>query len=233
RSTLGRPRRDFSIPLPKAAKRLPQILSREEVARVPEGTPNLKHRVLLMTTYAAGLRVSEVVRLRVSDIDSQRMLLRVEQGKGMKDRYTLLSPRLRTEVRRYYRVYRPTEWLFADRRRNAPMDPRSALTHCWPSPGGLSAVSRREPEELIRSELFSIERLEQHAARLAAAQPVTAKPGRGRPLATRLRDNGRVLLGAYRAIGAATREERAITPAAEWLVDNFHIAEEQISRDPR
>jgi integrase/recombinase XerD len=124
--TLGRPRRDFSIPLPKAAKRLPQILSREEVARVLEGTQNLKHRALLMTTYAAGLRVSEVVRLRVSDIDSERMLLRVEQGKGMKDRYTLLSPRLLVELRRYYRVYRPTEWLFADRRRNAPMDPRSA-----------------------------------------------------------------------------------------------------------
>jgi site-specific recombinase XerD len=121
--TLGRPRRDFSIPLPKAAKRLPQILSREEVARVLDGTQNLKHRVLLMTTYAAGLRVSEVVRLRVTDIDSPRMLLRVEQGKGMKDRYTL---RLLVELRRYYRVYRPTEWLFADRRRHAPMDPRSA-----------------------------------------------------------------------------------------------------------
>jgi len=124
--TLGRRRRDFSIPLPKAAQRLPQVLSREEVARVLEGTQNLKHRALLMTTYGAGLRVSEVVRLRVSDIDSERMLIRVEQGKGMKDRYTLLSPRLLTELRRYYRVYRPTEWLFAERRKNAPMDPRSA-----------------------------------------------------------------------------------------------------------
>ena len=93
---------------------------------------------------------------------------------------------------------------------------------------GLPAVAAREPEELIRSELFSIERLEQHAESLAAAQRVTPKPRRGRPLATRLRDNGRVLLAAYRAIGAAIREERAITPAAEWLVDNFHIAEEQI-----
>jgi cyclic beta-1,2-glucan synthetase len=93
---------------------------------------------------------------------------------------------------------------------------------------GLSTASSREPEEPIRSELFSIERLEQHAESLAAAQRVTPKPGRGRPLANRLRDNGRVLLAAYRAIGAAIREERAITPAAEWLVDNFHIAEEQI-----
>ena len=91
-----------------------------------------------------------------------------------------------------------------------------------------SGASRRDSEELIRSELFSVERLEQHAESLAAAQPVTTRPTRGRPLATRLRDNGRVLLGAYRAIAAAIREERAITPAAEWLVDNFHVVEEQI-----
>jgi cyclic beta-1,2-glucan synthetase len=93
---------------------------------------------------------------------------------------------------------------------------------------GLSTAAPPEPEEPIRSELFSIERLEQHAESLAAAQRVTPKPGRGRPLATRLRDNARVLLAAYRAIGSAIREERAITPAAEWLVDNFHIVEEQI-----
>ncbi|MFI5394795.1 MAG: GH36-type glycosyl hydrolase domain-containing protein [Candidatus Binatia bacterium] len=85
-----------------------------------------------------------------------------------------------------------------------------------------------DPEEPIRSELFSIERLEQHGESLAAAQRITPRPGPGRPLATRLRDNGRVLLAAYRAIAAAIREERAITPAAEWLVDNFHVVEEQI-----
>ena len=86
----------------------------------------------------------------------------------------------------------------------------------------------RDPEEPIRSELFSVERLEQHAESLAAAQRIAKRPTLGTPLATRLRDNGRVLLAAYRTIGAAIREERAITPAAEWLVDNFHIAEEQI-----
>lgn len=91
-----------------------------------------------------------------------------------------------------------------------------------------SAAARHQPEGPIRSELFSIERLEQHAESLAASQSVTPVPGRGRPLAARLRDNERVLLAAYRAIGVAIREERAITPAAEWLVDNFHIAEEQI-----
>jgi cyclic beta-1,2-glucan synthetase len=93
---------------------------------------------------------------------------------------------------------------------------------------GLSTAPPREPEDPIRGELFSIERLEQHAESLAAAQRVTPRPGAGRQLAKRLRDNGRVLLAAYRTIGEAIHEERAITPAAEWLVDNFHIAEEQI-----
>src|SRR6185437_273138 len=83
-------------------------------------------------------------------------------------------------------------------------------------------------EELIRAELFGIERLEQHAESLAAAQRVTTSPGSNRQLPKRLHDNGRVLLEAYRTIAAAIREERAITPAAEWLVDNFHVVEEQI-----
>ena len=83
-------------------------------------------------------------------------------------------------------------------------------------------------EDPIRGELFSVERLEQHAESLALAQRVAPRAGAGRRLSDRLRDNGRVLVAAYRAIAAAIREERAITPAAEWLVDNFHIAEEQI-----
>ena len=124
--TLGRQRTEFSIPVPKGANKLPQILSREEVKRLLDGVRNLRHRVLLMATYAAGLRVSEVVRLRAIDIDSQRMLIRVEQGKGRKDRYTLLSRHLLTELRRYYRVYRPQQWLFTDRTRPTPMAPRSA-----------------------------------------------------------------------------------------------------------
>ena len=86
----------------------------------------------------------------------------------------------------------------------------------------------QDAEEPIRAELFSIERLEQHAESLAAAQRVTTRPGSNRQLPKRLHDNGRVLLEAYRAIAAAIREERAITPAAEWLVDNFHVVEEQI-----
>jgi cyclic beta-1,2-glucan synthetase len=83
-------------------------------------------------------------------------------------------------------------------------------------------------DELIRAELFSVERLEQHGETLAVAQRVTEHPGRGREMASRVRENGHVLLEAYRSIAGAIREERAITPAAEWLVDNFHVVEEQI-----
>src|ERR1700757_2137886 len=89
-------------------------------------------------------------------------------------------------------------------------------------------VDRFRPEPPIRAELFSIERLEQHAETLAAAQRVTPLPTAGRPLATRLRDNGRVLLEAYRMMAAATHDDYPVTPAAEWLIDNFPVVEDQI-----
>ena len=82
--------------------------------------------------------------------------------------------------------------------------------------------------EAIREELFSVERLEQHAESLAAAQSVSSRPERGRPLANRVRANDEALLDAYRVIAAAIADKRAITPAAEWLIDNFHLAEDQI-----
>ncbi len=140
--TLGRERSECPIPLPRGARKLPQILSREEVARLLNGVANPKHRVLLMTTYAAGLRVSEVTRLRVSDIDSQRMLIRVEQGKGRQDRYTLLSPRLLEELRRYCRVYRPTEWLSACRTNSAPLGTSSAQ-HIYQAAKARAGIQKR------------------------------------------------------------------------------------------
>src|SRR5438874_3293690 len=84
------------------------------------------------------------------------------------------------------------------------------------------------PEEPIRAELFGIERIEQHAESLAAAQSVTPASGTGRALLSRVEDNGRVLREAYRVVARAIREERAIVPAAEWLADNFHIVDEQL-----
>ena len=112
RVTLKRREAEFCLPRPKVPSRLPEILSREEIAALIDKTENLKHRALLMTTYAGGLRVSEVCQLKVSDIDSQRMTIRIEQGKGAKDRYTMLSPRLLTELRRYWLTARPQHWLF-------------------------------------------------------------------------------------------------------------------------
>src|SRR6266849_5220682 len=83
-------------------------------------------------------------------------------------------------------------------------------------------------EEPIRAELFGIERLEQHAESLAAAQPVMRESAKGRRLLPRVQDNGRVLREAYRVIAKAIREKRAIEPAADWLVDNFHLVDEQL-----
>ncbi len=91
-----------------------------------------------------------------------------------------------------------------------------------------STILLPNPEEPIRSELFSLERLEQHAESLAAAQAVTRELSRGRPLIPRVLDNGRVLLDCYRSIARAVQQEHSITPAAEWLVDNFHIVDEQL-----
>ena len=125
-TTLGRPAPAFTIPGPKQPKKLPVILSSEEVRRVIEGTVTRKQRALLATTYAAGLRVSEVVRLKLGDIDAQRMSLRIEQGKGAKDRDTLLSPRLLEELRAYWRQYRPARWLFPARDGQRPMDVSTA-----------------------------------------------------------------------------------------------------------
>jgi integrase/recombinase XerD len=110
--TLKHPQAQFEIPRPRQPQKLPQILAREEVARLIELTANPKHRAMLMTTYGAGLRVSELCHLKVSDIDSARMTIRVEQGKGAKDRYTLLSARLLRELRRYWVGQRPRHWLF-------------------------------------------------------------------------------------------------------------------------
>jgi len=90
--TLGRDATRFEVPAPKQAQRLPEILSREEVALRIEAPPNPKHRLLLATVYAAGLRVSEAVRLKVSAVDRGRMTVRIEQGKGKKDRVVRCRP---------------------------------------------------------------------------------------------------------------------------------------------
>lgn len=120
-------RRDLALAIPprKTPRHLPEVLSAVELQRLLH-IENSKHRVLLMTTYAAGLRVSEVVRLRVTDIDSHRMMIRIEEGKGEKDRYTILSPRLLKELRTYWKIQRPPLWLFPGQKPGSPISPRSA-----------------------------------------------------------------------------------------------------------
>jgi site-specific recombinase XerD len=112
RVTLKRDWTPDDIPMPKKPFKLPVVLSPEEVTLFLASVGNLKHRTILMTIYATGLRVSEATHLKVTDVDSQRMVIRVDQGKGNKDRYVMLSPRLLEALRSYWTVVRPQLWLF-------------------------------------------------------------------------------------------------------------------------
>ena len=96
----------------KKTQKLPTVLAKEQVAKIICACDNLKHRLILMTTYAAGLRASEVAALKLEHIDSQRMLVKIVDGKGRKDRYTMLSTILLQELRGYYRKYQPKTYLF-------------------------------------------------------------------------------------------------------------------------
>jgi len=120
-NTLQKPWNAFRIPRCKQRRRLPGVLAREEVESIFSVTNNLKHRAILMTIYSAGLRIGEVTRLKVSDIDSRRMMIRVNEGKGLKDRYTLLGERNLGMLRRYWKAYRPLEWLFPGRNASGPV----------------------------------------------------------------------------------------------------------------
>jgi integrase/recombinase XerD len=125
-TTLKRHRATFTIPAARHSGKLPVVLSRDEVQRLISHTPNLRQRTMLLTTYAAGLRLSEVLHLQVPDIDSARMTIRVVQGKGGKDRYTVLSARLLEALRAYWRMTRPRRWLFPARGEPLrPLDPSS------------------------------------------------------------------------------------------------------------
>ena len=115
--TLRRPQAALAVPPLRQAQKLPEILSRAEVERIVAATRTLRERVLLMATYGGGLRVSEAVALRPTDIDAERAVIRVVQGKGKKDRYTVLAERLVRELAQYYAVYGPpAHWVFPQRR---------------------------------------------------------------------------------------------------------------------
>ena len=123
----------FEIPMAKVPKRLPVVLPRADIGRLLAACDSLRARTVLMTTYAAGLRVSEVCALQVGDIESapNRMCLKVRQGKGGQDRYTLLSPRLLDTLRLYWQTTRSRTWLFTDKTGGGPMRDQTAQRMYW------------------------------------------------------------------------------------------------------
>jgi site-specific recombinase XerD len=118
------------IPFPRRDRKLPIIMSREEVQALLEAPRNLPHRALLTTMYAAGPGVSEVARLRAGDIDSARHVLWIRGGKGRKDRQTLLPPRLLELLRSYWRWKRPAEWLFPSSQPDRPISTKAIYLAC-------------------------------------------------------------------------------------------------------
>jgi site-specific recombinase XerD len=128
--TLGRPDLVERTTFVREPRKLPVVLSPEEVVRLLDAAPGLKYKAALSVAYGAGLRVSEVVALKVGDIDSKRMIIRVEQGKGRKDRYVMLSPHLLELLRAWYKATRPQGWLFPGRDRVQPMTTRQLNRAC-------------------------------------------------------------------------------------------------------
>jgi integrase/recombinase XerD len=123
--SLGRPWNAIRIPRSKIPKKLPVVLSMREVQSLLSAVDNLKHKAILTTVYSGGLRLGEVTHLRVSDIDGERMTILVQQGKGNKDRYTVLGQNSLELLRLYYKEFRPVEWLFPSR---DPLKPISDST---------------------------------------------------------------------------------------------------------
>lgn len=130
RVTLGRDWAVKHVPYAKRPKKLPSVLSRDEVARLLASVDRPAHRMLLMTVYATGLRISEATHLRARDIDSQRMVIHVHGGKGAKDRLVPLSPVLLRSLREYWKLERPQAWLFPGVDPQRPVTRRTIATAC-------------------------------------------------------------------------------------------------------
>lgn len=169
---LQRDRTTFCVPSPRQPGRLPAILSRADVERLIAHAPHPRYRTMLLTTYAAGLRLNEVLHLRVADIDSARMTLRVEQGKGGKDRYTVLSRRLLETLRAYWTITRPAPWLFPSPATGRPMHP-TALQRAYHTakrragitkPGGIHGLRHAFATHLLEAgvDIHTIQRLLGH-----------------------------------------------------------------------
>src|SRR5213592_4092129 len=148
-TTLGRPWMVEYIPYPKKPKTLPVILSRDEVKALLLAPRHLKHRVILATLYATGVRVSELCQLQGTDIDSQRMVIQVRQGKGQRDRLVMLSPDLLPLLRRYWKLYQLQSWLFPGHRVTEPMT-RAGVAHICRHAGHAAQLTKTIYPHLLR-----------------------------------------------------------------------------------
>src|SRR6202047_1969990 len=150
--TLDRPDLAKHLSFMHEPRKVPVVLSPEEVARFLEAAPGVKYKAALSVAYGAGLRVSEVVSLKVSDVDSKRMMLRVEQGKGRKDRHAMLSPVLLGLLRDWYRIARPQGWLFPGQNPVAPMSTRQ-LTRACHAAAHMAEIAKRVSPHTLRHSL--------------------------------------------------------------------------------
>jgi site-specific recombinase XerD len=157
--TLDRPEMARHLTFVREPRKIPAVLSPEEVARLLEAAPGPKYKAALSAAYAAGLRVSEVVALKVSDIDSERLLLRIEQGKGRKDRFAMLSPQLLELLRDWYRIARPAVWLFPGRDPILPLTTRQ-LARTVHAAANMAGIKKRVTPHTLRHS-FATHLLEQ------------------------------------------------------------------------
>ena len=157
--TLGR--RDIGelIPVPREYRKLPAVLSQNEVARLLDAAPGIKAQAALSVAYGAGLRASEVVQLKLSDIDGDRKVIRVEQGKGGKDRYVMLSPQLREVLLKWWQVSRSRGWLFPGQNPVNPLTARQLRRLCHMA-GDMAGIDKRVTPHMLRHS-FATHLLEQ------------------------------------------------------------------------
>jgi integrase/recombinase XerD len=157
--TLGRPEIVEHTHAVHEPRKLPVVLSPEEVARLLDAAPGLKYKAALSVAYGAGLRATEVVSLKVSDIDSKRMVIRVEQGKGGKDRYVMLSPHLLDLLRIWWKAARPRGWLFPGRAPAQPITTRQLNRACHAA-AQMAEINKRVSLHILRHS-FATHLLEQ------------------------------------------------------------------------
>ena len=184
---LKRPARDFSIPPRGRSGTRPGVLSQAEVERLLASPRNLKHRALLAMTYGSGLRVSEVVRVRIADVDRGRMMLRVEQSKGHKDRYTVLSQRALGLLEVLWRAYRPPEYFFTGRDGVHPINDATAQAVYYAAlrrsgvrrVGGIHVLRHCFATHLMEAgvDLFTIQRWMGHQALVTTSRYVHLTAG--------------------------------------------------------